>query len=228
MVRRNYFYLQFLGLLGFVLVAPITRDYDLVDDRIVLALGAMMLLTAGALSLSGQGSRFRVALIIAALGMLSAAAVLVSENKLLPVLMALIMVTFVSFTGVYAIRDVMLRGLVGANELVGAICIYINIGVFWAILYFLLEQIAPGSFRNLLEPEPQLLEFIYVSFVTLTTLGYGDVVPVSGTVRTLTYTEACVGQFYIAVLVAGLVGTRLARITPVKEAPQSEAASGAG
>ena len=48
-------------------------------------------------------------------------------------------------------------------------------------------------------------DWIYFSFVTITTLGYGDITPVTQTAKTLSFTEAIVGQFYIAVLVAGLV-----------------------
>ncbi|MGI9325788.1 MAG: ion channel [Pseudomonadales bacterium] len=224
MVRRNYFYPQLIGLLGFVVIAPIAQDYDLFDDRVIGALATIILLIAGAVSLRGQGMRSIAAVTLAGLGTASAGAVLFLDHKLLLVLMALTTVAFVSFSGVYAIRDVMQRGLIGGNELVGAVCVYINIAVFWAILYYLLEQLDPGSFRDLVAPEPELLEFVYISFVTLTTLGYGDIVPVSGAVRTLAYTQAGVGQFYIAVLVAGLVGTRLARVT--SDAPEHQRGNG--
>ena len=49
-------------------------------------------------------------------------------------------------------------------------------------------------------------EWLYFSFVTMTTLGYGDILPISATARGLAYMQAVVGQFYIAMLVAGLVG----------------------
>ena len=55
----------------------------------------------------------------------------------------------------------------------------------------------------------QLTELMYYSFVTITTLGYGDLTPLKPMVRTLAYLEAILGQFYVAVLVAWLVGMYL-------------------
>ncbi len=55
----------------------------------------------------------------------------------------------------------------------------------------------------------QLTELMYYSFVTITTLGYGDLTPLKPMVRTLAYLEAILGQFYVAILVAWLVGMYL-------------------
>ena len=55
-------------------------------------------------------------------------------------------------------------------------------------------------------PDPRSdSSWLYFSFVTLTTLGYGDITPVSATARSLSFMQAVAGQFYVAVLVAGLV-----------------------
>ena len=54
-------------------------------------------------------------------------------------------------------------------------------------------------------------EWLYFSFVTMTTLGYGDIAPVSAIARVLAYMQAVFGQFYIAILVAGLVGAYISR-----------------
>jgi len=91
--------------------------------------------------------------------------------------------------------------------LVGAVCVFLLIGVIWAIAYTLLELLAPGSFAGQAAGPPAGWDsgWLYFSFVTLTTLGYGDILPVSGLARTLAYMEAVVGQFYVAVLVASLV-----------------------
>jgi hypothetical protein len=60
----------------------------------------------------------------------------------------------------------------------------------------------PGQAKNV---------YIYFSFVTLATLGYGDITPVANSARTLAWLEAVIGQLYLAVLVAGLVGALIAR-----------------
>ncbi|MCP4407905.1 MAG: two pore domain potassium channel family protein [Gammaproteobacteria bacterium] len=81
-------------------------------------------------------------------------------------------------------------------------------GIIWAIMYSFLNVLIPGSFSGLSVESEQgrLLEFIYYSFVTLTTLGYGDLLPVSPIARAFGYLEAVIGQIYVAVLIAGLVG----------------------
>jgi hypothetical protein len=96
----------------------------------------------------------------------------------------------------------------------------------WGVLYSMLDTAWPGSF----EVAPRLAErvrtdqarvhlFTYYSFVTLTTVGYGDVTPLSAPARTCAWLEALTGQFYLAVLVAGLVGTLLSKKSDVHDGP---------
>ena len=98
------------------------------------------------------------------------------------------------------------------NRLVGAGCIYLLSGSIWGIVYFLLSVVSPASFAGIVGEtwSEQLNEFTYHSFVTLTTLGYGDVTPVEPVARTLCYLEAVLGQLYLTVLVAALVGMHIA------------------
>jgi hypothetical protein len=97
------------------------------------------------------------------------------------------------------------------DSILGAVCGYLFVGLGWAVGYTLLESFEDGSFvfnqapGSATQPGslPNLL--IYFSFVTLTTVGYGDVLPVTPVARTLAWMEAVMGQFYLAVIVAGLV-----------------------
>src|SRR5262249_55656768 len=111
----------------------------------------------------------------------------------------------------------LVRSLVGARTLafhniLGAVCGYLFLGLGWAVLYALIEGFRPGSFEispklvtggEVARPLPCVLT--YYSFVTLTTVGYGDINPVSPATRTLAWMEAVTGQFYLAVIVAGAV-----------------------
>jgi hypothetical protein len=100
---------------------------------------------------------------------------------------------------------------VDLNKIVGALCIYILIGAIFALSYQLLEDFTSGSFTGLEGHEGHALSWrlIYFSFVTLTTLGYGDVLPLTLYAETLVTLEAVLGQFYLAVLVAGLISAYL-------------------
>jgi hypothetical protein len=104
------------------------------------------------------------------------------------------------------------------DSILGAVCGYLFVGLGWAVLYALIEGFRPGSFEispklvtggEVARPLPHVLT--YFSFVTLTTVGYGDISPVSPATRTLAWMEAVTGQFYLAVIVAGLVSVLAAK-----------------
>jgi uncharacterized membrane protein len=82
------------------------------------------------------------------------------------------------------------------------------LGVIWAVVYTIVAMANPHAFSGIQAPDGRGWDsgWLYFSFITMTTLGYGDVAPVSAIARTLAYLQAIFGQFYIAILVAGLVG----------------------
>jgi hypothetical protein len=108
----------------------------------------------------------------------------------------------------FAMKQVLFSGKVDANKIVGAICIYLLMGLIWAMMYLFIAQAVPGAFNGI-EQQVWYDNFgivAYYSFVTLTTLGYGDISPVAPVARFLVYMEAVVGVFYMAILVASLIG----------------------
>ncbi len=113
-----------------------------------------------------------------------------------------------------AAKQVLFSGRIDGNKIVGAICIYLLMGLIWALLYLFIAQTIPGAFNGL----EQLLWYdnfanvAYFSFVTLTTLGYGDISPAIPIARFLVYMEAIVGVFYMAILVASLIGIRVSAL----------------
>ena len=94
----------------------------------------------------------------------------------------------------------------------GAIIVYLLIGIMWAFVYKIMEFLHPGSFNipDILDSDPRNA-MVYYSYTTLTTLGYGDVTPISGPAKSLAMLEAITGQMYIAVLIARLVGTHISQ-----------------
>lgn len=92
-----------------------------------------------------------------------------------------------------------------------ALCAYFLIGLMWSFVYLTIEVLLPGSFQFAPGTQPNHDQFIYFSFVTLTTVGYGDVTPISNGARSLAILEAVTGQFYLAVTVARLVSIHLAQ-----------------
>lgn len=125
-------------------------------------------------------------------------------------------ILFLGFVAVMILRTILADGRISLDSIFGAVCAYMLVGIACGTFYSAIEIVGPGSFEasgslaGALESkatrEPVL---IYYSFVTLTTLGYGDITPVSAPARTLSWLEAMMGQFYIAVLVAFLIGIRV-------------------
>ncbi len=97
---------------------------------------------------------------------------------------------------------------VSTNVLFATLSLYLIIGLFWGSLYAMLENVSPGAYGGTLLENTQntFHVFNYFSFVTLTTLGYGDITPQTAGASSLCQMEAIVGQFYTAVVVAWLVG----------------------
>jgi hypothetical protein len=107
---------------------------------------------------------------------------------------------------------------VSRNTISAALICYILLVLLWSDLYFLVELKFPNSFtiaHEAIKASPEILS--YFSFVTITTLGYGDISPVSEQARNLAVFEAFVGQMYVAILVARLVAIHTAQASAKKE-----------
>jgi hypothetical protein len=119
---------------------------------------------------------------------------------------------FFAYVTIRILRHVLAQSEVDFEAVAGALCAYLFIGFSWACLYALLEDVQPGALTFASGEVQQLLpSCIYYSFVTLTTLGYGDVTPGTTPGQYLSFVEAIIGQFFLAVLVARLVGLQIAQ-----------------
>lgn len=105
---------------------------------------------------------------------------------------------------------------VSSDTLAGAVCVYLLIALVWGHCFMLIEFLVPGSFsftlgqgRMQLWVSREFYPFYYFSLVTMTTIGYGDIVPVSTAARTFATMEGVLGQVYLTILVARLVGMHL-------------------
>lgn len=114
----------------------------------------------------------------------------------------------------------------------GAVCVYLLIGLIWVYVFAMIDVTFPGSLRL---PEPpggrpaghllvrqDLHRLLYFSFCTLTTLGYGDIIPLRGVAQTACYLEAVIGQVFLTVLVARLVGMHISTAPAVAPKPADD------
>ena len=156
---------------------------------------------------------FRVGLALTAIVLAIVGMGFFVDTPALALLHGLTLVAFFTLTIFTALRQVVLAGDVDTNCVVGAITIYVMIAIDFSVLYTFLEAISPGAFKGLGggSTRAAFIDLMYFSFVTLGTVGYGDILPVHPVARILAMMEMVVGQFYIAILVATLVGARKTR-----------------
>jgi hypothetical protein len=136
----------------------------------------------------------------------------------LDVVQKLFLTLFHGWAAALILRDVFQQERILTDDVLGAVSGYLLAAGAWGNLYILFELLIPGSFTvspeltaQFGDPQGRNALFTYFSLAALTSVGYGDVVPVRGPLTALAMLETVFGQFYIAVVVAQLVGMRLAQ-----------------
>jgi voltage-gated potassium channel len=121
-------------------------------------------------------------------------------------------VIFIAVVIVNILRFMFKSEEINREIIYAAILLYLLTALMWAFVYTFLELIDPASFNiDLSQPEGYLLVFQYYSFVTITTLGYGDITPVTEVAKAFSVLEAVFGQLYLVVVVAWLVGMHVSK-----------------
>ena len=121
-------------------------------------------------------------------------------------------IPLLSILAALVLWQVFREGPITAYRVQGAVVVYLLIGLVWAAAYELVQGMLPGAFQFAqgVTSETRLTHgLVYFSFVTLTTLGYGDVTPLHPVARSLAMAEALMGQLYLAILIARLVSMQI-------------------
>ena len=117
---------------------------------------------------------------------------------------------FLSFLVALILRQVLRAGPITSRRVQGAVAVYLMLGLLWAVSYEMVELLQPGSFGISVQKGRAVLpQLAYFSFTTLTTLGFGDIVPLNPVARSLVVLEALVGQLFPVLLIARLVTMEL-------------------
>ncbi len=112
---------------------------------------------------------------------------------------------FWAYTTVLVFAGVIKKRHFDKDTICGAVAVYLLLGISWSFLFVSLEQFVPGSFGVPEGEEFSYANALYLSFLTLTTIGYGDLLPTSNLARTFSFLEGVTGVLYIAVFVARMV-----------------------
>ena len=205
----------FVPLLGGLLVFHVASPLIVRSPFVSLALTILLLMTCVPAIRPSRGLRIAAIGGLAIVTVVRAAAIgSGSGATTLHVAGLLVTAAYVAFVAASVLSAVVRRTRVTANTIVGAICVYLLLVHVFGLLFLALELTSPGSIVGAGMPaeaadDPQRLhlhQFLYFSVTTLTTLGYGDMMPASPVARSLVMLEAMCGQFFLAVFVARFVG----------------------
>ena len=210
-VRQNNFFFLLSALLILLLILPVITDIYGTRNWLIGHLAFSVTLVFSVLSLNNAKKWRAAGLILVLLGITFSGMAFYQDSILFLCLSLLVDFLFLLLVISIVLQQVIFSDRINLHNVAGAICVYLLLGIIWSLAYYFINIIMPGSFKgNLsLDMHMQLNDFVHYSFVTLTTLGYGDIVPLSATARSLAYMEAIFGQFYIAILVAGLVSIHI-------------------
>ncbi len=202
----NFWYL-FSGLMLTLVMTPFHAELPGFGRySMTLLFSVFMLVAVWSLAASRMVFRFGGCLVA---GISSAVGIkaIIGDSVQLELMGLGLMLVFCVLSCSIAARNVFVMHRVDLNSLVGAFCVYLLLGVIWALLYRLVVLFDWGAFSgNITTLEQQVFpDLLYFSFITLASLGYGDIIPVGNLPKTLAYLEAVTGQFYLAVMVASLV-----------------------
>ncbi len=204
-VREHKWMLLLFGTIALVVISPVSEIYDR-QDNVISPLTAILLwaVTFGA-SESRQTVLTFSALILVWLIisiMTDGSGLFTSQTLIAPILfMVLLLAVFIQLAR-WLIRAVHIN----TEVLCAAICGYLLIGILWTCLYAVLISTDKNALVSASGAKVALGDLLYFSYTTLTTTGFGDILPKNPVVRMLTVLEAIVGIFYNTIVIARFVG----------------------
>jgi voltage-gated potassium channel len=203
---QNHFSLLFFSLLVTLGGSMVLAELGLFwFQRLLILLNLLVLLSivTGRWILRAGLALFALSLITTALSTVSELKAFLPGSQISAVVL-LVLGTLACFRALFS------PGPVDKERIFASLGLYLLFGLIFALIFAVIEELLPGSFHysHTLSPDTgtrSLTELFYFSFVTLATLGYGDIVPLSGPAKGMAILEAVIGQMYLVVVVARLV-----------------------
>jgi len=219
--KKNNFIYLFFSLLIFLFSAAMIADFpdSLGEDILSGVILVMILVSIKSLRIDKS---WRWALGI--LGFFFFAVVIFvkffEHNFFVYIILSLLLIFFIG-SFILTVKQVLFEGDIDGNKIIGSLSLYILLGLSWAVIYLFLLIIDPGAFSGIEVSNWQegFSRVAYYSFVTLTTLGYGDILPTRHITEFFVYLEAVTGVFYMAIIVSSLIALRLEAIQKARKEP---------
>ncbi|HEY1377096.1 MAG TPA: potassium channel family protein [Gemmataceae bacterium] len=204
----RYSVAHFLVALVVLLVAVPLVDEFIVGELIESVLITLVLLSA-VVAVGGRLRSLVTGLLLVAPAVVSKWVDHVWPHRVPPEVTQAAAILFLAFVAFRLLHFILTAPRVNSEVLCAAIAVYLILGLTWGFAYSLAANLNPRAFAFTVaaDPDPAMVRFqsLYFSFVTLTTVGYGDIVPVSKVARLLAVAESTAGMLYTTILIARLV-----------------------
>ena len=192
--------------LGLILIYPFLTGIAYHDE--VFRLLAVIVFSTALYTLMGRGRITTIGFILGTPAIVLRLVHMVTHRQLFKIPDEFLGLTFLIFVTSVLVWSIVSNPSVTADTLAGAVSAYFLVGITFGVAYMTINSLVPGSFRDTVEPGKMFTpaDFTFFSFVTLTTVGYGDIVPWAPHARALAVLESVMGIMYPAVLISRLVG----------------------
>ena len=225
MIRTHRFALLLVALMAFLFVGPIYAAVRVAAPSFILrVLGVAffnLMLISALFAISRSRKQLVISVSLSLPVLLFQGLSVVSDMKVVQICEPLVSTIFLGYVCAVIIASLFRARRVTGDMICASLCAYFFLAMFWASVYSLMEVVVPGSFSisdvhqgvsSALDVHGSEAGFaMYYSLVTLSTLGFGDVIPITPISRMLSVGEAVSGQIYLAVLVARLVGLHISQ-----------------
>jgi len=216
--KNNFVYL-FFSLIIFLFSAAVVVEFPGSIGEDIFSIVTMLMLIVSLKSLKTERTwKWAVYALIVFFVLLTALGKFFSHQFYVYLILVTLLIFFIgSFAS--AAKQVLFVGDIDGNKIIGSLSLYLLLGLIWTMIYLLLLAMDPSAFSGVEAANWQqgFSRIAYYSFVTLTTLGYGDILPTNHVAEFFVYMEAIIGVFYMAIIVSSLISLRLAALQDEKQ-----------
>ena len=206
---KRRFFILFVSLLALILVTPLVQGF--VGIHILWNIFLTGILLSGVHAVREKKRNVYLSSLLALPMLVSVWSEYFVKNNYVVIVGTLCGVVFFAYMIVNILLFIYKQDEVTIDLIVGAAVVYLLMAIMWTFIYKVVETVHPGSFTISVTDIQERLRFTYFSLVTITTLGYGDIVPTTGLASSVATLEALVGQLYLVTTVAWLVGVRVSQ-----------------
>ena len=216
--HNNFVYL-FFSLILLLFSAAVIVEFQGGWGEDIFSIVILIMLLMSIKSLNAERTwKWTIYIIIASFVLLSIFGKMFSHEYSVYLILFTLLIFFIQ-AFIIAAKQVLLVGDIDGNKIIGSLTLYLLLGLIWAMIYLLILSFDPQAFSGIEASTWQqaFSRVAYYSFVTLTTLGYGDILPTNHIAEFFVYMEAIIGVFYMAIIVASLISLRLASSSHSKD-----------